>query len=136
MKILVIDSDLQGARRLAHLLADHDVCMEKDAAEGLARALRAAWDGAPFDAVICERAPYGLRAQDVFAALRAHAEPPSCVVLCERDQVADVPEEHLLVKPVSRGQLKAVLGRVYADRRHAVTRRIRVTTQPQQGEAA
>lgn len=110
MKVLVIDHDKHIARAIEQLLEEHEVWVERDASLGLAHALKAAWEGIPYDVVFCERQMHGLSGPDVIAALHAHADAPECV---------------LLTKPLDRDGLKTIVARVEKERSSGTTRRIR-----------
>jgi len=128
MKILVIDDDRQATRTLVGTLADHEVWVEHDAVDGLARAVRATAHGAPFDLVLCEMHMSGVSGLDVLLALRAGGEPTLCVLMSSYDRIVERPacREHVLVKPLAHSEVDELTERVHGRRTHARTRPLRV----------
>lgn len=124
MKILVIDCDACVSRMIAHVLGGHEVCIEDDSTDGLAKVARAAGDGAPYDLVICELAMRGLTGAELIAALQAQRQPPICVLMSAYEQIVEAAlmAEDVLMKPLSYADIHDLVARAQA---HTNRRRAR-----------
>ena len=127
MKVLIIDQDKETVRQLENALAGHEVHVDRDSAEGLAHALDASWQRAPYDLVICELVMPGLAGCDVALALRTHEDPPACVLLASPELLANARacSRHVLAKPLGLGDAQEVVRTIAEERARKPTTRLR-----------
>jgi CheY-like chemotaxis protein len=123
MKILVVDNDLTTIGVLEHALADHAVRVAHGASAALAQVVDALWQHDPFDAVICELL---LGGPGVMSALRAHGQPPICILMAGYEHVVEAAmgAEWVLMKPLSHQDIADVLERVQLQRARTKTREL------------
>lgn len=123
MKILVVDNDPTTIGVLEHALADHAVRVAHRASAGLAQVADALWQQDPFDAVICELA---LGGPFLMSALRAHRQPPICILMAGYEHVVEAAmgAEWVLMKPLSHQEIADVLERVQLQRARTKTREL------------
>jgi DNA-binding response OmpR family regulator len=124
MKILVIDNDQATIDVLEHALAHHAISVAHRASVGLSLVVDALWQHDPFDAVICELL---LGGPGVMSALRAHGQPPICILMAGYEHVVEAAmgAEWVLMKPLSHQDIADVLERVQLQRARAKTRELR-----------
>ena len=127
MKVLIIDQDKETVRQLENALAGHEVHVDRDSAEGLAHALDASWQRAPYDVVFCELVMPGLAGCDVALALRTHEDPPASVLLASPELLANARTctGRVLAKPLVLADVRRIVEAIAEERARKPTTRLR-----------
>jgi len=124
MKILIVDDEAAICRGLAATLRNHDVAIETDPIQALARLHDAS--EAPFDVVLSDFTMRGMDGVQLLAAAKALASPPIVILMSGYEEVVSAAQvaDAVLIKPFGTGELLAAIQDARDARTQRPTKRI------------
>lgn len=125
MKILIVDDEAAICRALAAKLRGHEVVVETDPIQALAR-LHGDLDDQPFDVVVSDYSMRGMDGLQLLAAAKALCVPPIVILMSGYEEVvaAALVADAVLLKPFTTRELLAAIDDTKEERTRRSTKRI------------